>query len=262
MTGTQSLLLSEFAPTGGGPTVHPVYSLDGLGVDDPPVIPVSFGATDTFFDFTYALPTDGNAHIGIAVLATFDPVQTRTLTLNFEGSLAVNFNGAGPRGTGFLQTYLGRSALGAASGSNWRLIRANATDGAITGNVRIWTFGDADNSSVFNVAVDLDINANPVRTITSPGNAGAGSCIMTVATRNDWVPGRDYLVTSPGDFTYSPTGSAGVGAMDNGATTSATMEFKFTSPSVVAPAATWTFSSPQVGERAGLSIIAFDGAAY
>jgi hypothetical protein len=262
MSGTTNVLIAPFISSGAPPAVHPVYSLDGLGVDDPPVIPVSFGATDTFVDFTYALPTDGNAHIGIAVLATFDPVQTRVLTLNFEGSLAVNFNGAGPRGTGFLQTYLGRSVLGAASGSNWRLIRANAADGAITGNLRIWTFGDADNSSVFNSSVDLDINANPVRTVTSAFNARAGSCIMTVATRNDWIAGRNYLVTSPGDFTYSPTGSAGVGAMDNGATTSATMEFKFTSPAVATPTATWTFSSPQVGERAGLSIIAFDGATY
>src|ERR1051325_2494757 len=261
MSGTTNLLIAPFA--GVNATVHPVYSIDGLGVNDPPVLPISFGATDTFVDFTYDLPDDGNAWKAILVLAVFNPTQTKILTLSLEGTDVVGFSAISG---GLLPPllYFGDGNLLSLVGSNWRLTRANALDGAIDGWLRIYTFGDVSNASgtIFDGTGHIDLNTTPAFTLTATSDAFAGSCLFTMAARNEWSAGRDFSVTDPLTYTYSPSGSAGVGLLDNTALTGAALEFQFISVDTPTPSVEWTFTNVQVGERGAIQMTSFNPAVY
>lgn len=262
MSGSNILLMSEQVEA-SGPTLHAVYSLDGLGANDPPVIPISFGAAATFVDFTYALPDDGNAHKRALCVMCFDPKETRVLSLSLGGT-PVTFGINSIAGVnGGVIVYYGVCFLDALTGSSWRLTRANAVDGAVTGNVRIYTFGNADGiDTIFAPSNFIDLNTTPAPTVNSGTDANIGDCLFTIAMRDDWAVGRNYSVTSPLTFTYSPTGSAGVGLLTNGVNGSAALEFQFVGSTIVTPSTTWTFTNVQPGAHGAVTMFNFEGAVY
>lgn len=261
MSGSNILLMSESNST-GGPTFHPVYSLDGLGANDPPVITFSLTGAETFKDFTYAVPDDGNQFRQLFVTMCIAPFMTNVTTLRFEGSLVTSFNTLGTAGGVGGLAFFGTGSIGATPGSNFRFTRAATVDGAITVKLRIYTFGDVSGTNVFANNNNIDIVTTPSPSVTSFFDAFAGDCLFTLGTRNNWVAGRNFSVTNPLTYTYSPTGSAGVGVLDNGVSQALALEFQFLSVDVPTPSATWTFSSPQVGEKGAIAMESISGAIY
>jgi hypothetical protein len=262
MSGSTNLLIASSGPS--GPVFHPVYSLDGLGANDPPVITLNLTGAELFKDFTYTVPDDGNQHRWLYATMCIAPFMTNVTALDYEGVTdLLPFNTlatAGPIGG---LAFYSQGGIGAMTGSNFRFTRAAAVDGAITVYLRIYTFGDVGFANVFSVENNIDIVSDPTPTVTDTFNdAFFGDCLFTLGSRNNWVPGRNFSVTNPLTYTYSPTGSAGVGVLDNGVSQALALEFQVLHAQEPHPSATWTFTSPQPGEIGAIAINSLSGITY
>lgn len=262
MSGTTNILIAPFISA--GEAFHPVYSLDGLGANDPPVITLNLTGAELFKDFTYAVPDDGNQHRWLYATMCIAPFMTNVTSLDFEGiSDLLPFNTLATSGPIGGLAFYSQGGIGATTGSAFRFNRAATVDGAITVYLRIYTFGDVGFSNVFSVNNNIDIVSTPSPTVTDAfSNASFGDCLFTLGSRNNWVAGRDFSVTNPLTYTYSPTGSAGVGVLDNGVSQALALEFQFLHAEQPTPSATWTFSSPQTGEIGAIAINSLSGVTY
>lgn len=258
----------------------PVYSLDGLGANDPPIITINWGASSVAESFTYAPPTDpnplANSHRGVVVMMASNTGDlglggTGSMSLEYDGNALGNLSAesvsilSGSGSPSYLhdKAAICYGTIYGGSGDAWTITRVSAVAGATVWKIRIYTFAN------FNIAVggssggSFDLSADGGVATTNPFDLpflSPSNLVFNAATRD--VVSANFLITSPGDFTYSPTGHDGEGALDGGSTQTMALEFKFEDGPVSGETNTWTFASPGVGEGAFTRAIAIIGAFY
>lgn len=256
-----------------------VYSLDGLGSNDPAVITVSFGSSDLEATFTYDIPDDGNLYAGVVVCQLSDVddspgngmvqygLKLGDQVLWEAGDITdPGVHGATLVASSHQRGTIGYGYIGPVAGRNTWTITRQVSGAAATWKLRIYGFGNMGQVLGVETGGSFDLSSNSIIWSESSGwIATEGDLIFSIATRMNGGSGN-FSISSPSNYTYSPTGSAGVGTLGaNGSPAyGMAIEFKIVngSPGVTSEQPTWTFTNGGVNEYAYAVTIGIQQASY